>query len=366
MLRNLSLIIVAAVLLCLAQSGTGQAQTKKSGGGGGAVEHANKGVKLAQTGAYEEAIVEFTTAIKISPNDARIYNDRGRVYHRMNRFPEAIEDFSKAIEIAPKDYAGYSERGAVQVSQNQMEAALADLNKALELKPDDAQTLRFRAAAYRGLKQYDLAIQDFTAVLSKTDPNSSDQARLAAADLFAKRGYIYNLAQRYENAINDFKEALRLNPNDIDTPQRLQYAESMLAAKNAPPPTATPTPTPSPTEFCHALEYWDCDRGAAYHCSNRAPADQGKGGAHQRKNSLGGSSAPSLDVKNGGESHQLATCAAQPFHLQELQLIGFWIDNQPRNFFDTPTRAASVADAFCWRGGPLVVQIANLMRLWDF
>ena len=67
-----------------------------------------------------------------------------------------------------------------------------------------------------------------------------------AADLFAKRGYIYNLAQRYENAINDFKEALRLNPNDIDTPQRLQYAESMLAAKNAPPPpTATPTPTPA-------------------------------------------------------------------------------------------------------------------------
>ena len=36
-----------------------------------------------------------------------------------------------------------------------------------------------------------------------------------------------------------------MNPNDIETPQRLQYAESMLAPKNAPPPpTATPTPTP--------------------------------------------------------------------------------------------------------------------------
>ena len=54
--------------------------------------------------------------------------------------------------------------------------------------------------------------------------------------------------QQYENAINDYKEAVRLNPNDIDTPQRLQYAESMLAAKNAPPsPTATPTPTPAPS-----------------------------------------------------------------------------------------------------------------------
>ena len=246
MSRNPSLIIVAAALLCLAQSGVGQAQNKKSGGG--AVEHANKAVKLAQAGSYEEAIAEFTKAIQLSPKDPQIYNDRGLVYHRMNRFPEAMEDFSKAIEIAPKNYAGYSGRGGALVAQNQNDAALADLNKALELKPDDAQTLRFRASGYKNLKQYDLAIQDYTAVLSKSDPNSSDQAKLAAADLFAKRGYVYSLAQQYENAINDYKEAIRLNPNDIDKPQRLQYAESMLAAKNAPPPpTATPTPTPAPS-----------------------------------------------------------------------------------------------------------------------
>src|SRR4029450_4704924 len=110
----------------------------------------------------------------------------------------------------------------------------------------DAQTLRWRAAAYRGLKQYDLAIQDYTAVLSKSDPNSGDQAKLAAADLFAKRGYVYSLAQQYEKAIKDYKEGLQLNSNDVETPPRLQYAESMLAAKNAPPPTATATPTPTP------------------------------------------------------------------------------------------------------------------------
>jgi len=246
MSRNHTLIIVAAALLCLAQSGMGQAQTKKPAGG--ATEHANKGVKLAQAGAYDEAIAEFTRAIQLSPKDARIYNDRGLVYQRTNRFPEAMEDFSKAIELAPKDYAGYSGRGATQVAQNQNDAALVDLNKALELKPDDLPTLRWRASAYRGLKQYDLAIQDYTAVLSKTDPTSSDQAKLAAADLLAKRGYTYSLMQQYENAINDYKEAIRLNPNDTDTPQRLQYAESMLAAKNAPPPlTATPTPTPGPS-----------------------------------------------------------------------------------------------------------------------
>lgn len=251
MSRNPSRIIVAAALLCLAQIGVGQAQNKKSGGG--AAEHANKAVRLVQAGSYDEAIAEFTKAIQLSPKDARIYHDRGWAYYKLNKFPEAIEDFSKAIEIAPKDYAGYSGRGVMLVSQNQNDAALVDLNKALELKPDDAQTLRFRASAYKGLKQYDLAVQDYTAVLSKTDPNSSDQAKLAAADLFAKRGYVNSLAQQYENAINDYKEALRLNPNDIETPQRLQYAESMLALKNAPPPTATATPTPSPPSFVTPL-----------------------------------------------------------------------------------------------------------------
>jgi tetratricopeptide (TPR) repeat protein len=246
MVKNFNLTIVVITLLCLAQSSMAQAQRKKSAAG--VAEHANKGVELAQGGAYEEAIAEFTKAIELSPKDPRLYNDRGRVYHRMNRFPEAIEDFSKAITLAPKDYAGYSERGAAEVSQNQMEAAIADLNKALELKPDDAQTLRWLASVHRGLKQYDLAVADYTAILSKTDPNSSDQARLPAADLLAKRGYTYSLMQQYENAINDYKEAMRLNPNDTDTPQRLQYAESMLAAKNAtPPPTTPPTATPSLT-----------------------------------------------------------------------------------------------------------------------
>jgi tetratricopeptide (TPR) repeat protein len=243
MSTNPSLIIVATALLCLAQSDVGQAQNKKSGGG--ATEHANKGVKLVQAGSFDEAIAEFTKAIELSPKDARIYNDRGWAYYKLNRFPEATEDFSKAIEIAPKDFAGYSGRGVMLVAQNQNDAALLDLNKALELKPDDSQTLRFRASAYKGLKQYDLAIQDYTTVLSKSDPNSGDQAKLAVADLSAKRGYVYSLAQQYENAINDYKEALRLNPNDIETPQRLQYAQSMLVAKNAPPPPiATPTPTP--------------------------------------------------------------------------------------------------------------------------
>src|ERR1700693_4451615 len=101
MAKNPNVTIVAVVFLCLVQSSMGQAHRKKSPGS--AAEDANKGVQLAQAGAYEEAIAALTRAIKLSPKDARIYDDRGWAYHKLNKFPEAIEDFSKAIEIAPKD-----------------------------------------------------------------------------------------------------------------------------------------------------------------------------------------------------------------------------------------------------------------------
>jgi tetratricopeptide (TPR) repeat protein len=62
--------------------------------------------------------------------------------------------------------------------------------------------------------------------------------------MLAKRGYTYSSMTQYEKAIADYQGALKIKPDDYDTVQRLQYAQSMLAARNAPPPTATPTPTP--------------------------------------------------------------------------------------------------------------------------
>ena len=52
------------------------------------------------------------------------------------------------------------------------------------------------------------------------------------------------MKQDYEKAIADYQQALKLKPDDYDTVQRLQYAQSMLAAKNAPPPTPTPKEKP--------------------------------------------------------------------------------------------------------------------------
>jgi hypothetical protein len=63
-----------------------------------------------------------------------------------------------------------------------------------------------------------------------------------------KRGYTYSLAQQYENAIADYQAVMKVNPQDNDTFQRLQYAQSMLAAKNASPSPTPPIPSATPEE----------------------------------------------------------------------------------------------------------------------
>ena len=105
MMKN-SFIGFATSFLFLATAVLVSADNKKE-----AAVHGNKGNELAQAAKYDDAIVEFTAAINLSPKDERLYADRGRVYRASAKITEAMADFAKVIELAPKSEVGYLERG---------------------------------------------------------------------------------------------------------------------------------------------------------------------------------------------------------------------------------------------------------------
>lgn len=242
MRTNRRLTLVAIALLCLAQTGNIAAQAKKAGGGSSA-ERANKAVQLAQAGANDEAIAEFTLAIAQNPKDARLYNDRGSVYLTMRKFPEAAADFSKAIELLPKDHAGYSFRGAALNEQNQIDAAMADLNKALELKADDPKTLERRGLAYYRQKNYELALADYNKAIEQTPDSTLALSRRADA---------YVALKQFPQAQADLEAVLKIRPDDFTALDRLQFVKAKLAppraaaAPVAAAPAATVALTPKP------------------------------------------------------------------------------------------------------------------------
>src|SRR5207237_879822 len=105
-----------------------------------AAVHGNKGNDLAQAAKYDEAIVEFTKAIELSPADSRLYNDRGRVSRAMAKYEDAIKDYSASIEKKPDNPLTFNRRADSYYATGQYPQALADLEAALKLKPDDFDT----------------------------------------------------------------------------------------------------------------------------------------------------------------------------------------------------------------------------------
>ena len=85
-----------------------------------AAAHGNKGTELAQAAKYDEAVVEFTKAVELSPSDPRLYNDRGRVYRAMAKYAEAMADFDKSVSLAPKSETGYLERGQTRTGPDKL------------------------------------------------------------------------------------------------------------------------------------------------------------------------------------------------------------------------------------------------------
>src|SRR5215471_12417686 len=285
-MSNNQLLTAAIVsVFCCAALQVDAAKPAKGAGGGG--NHMQRGIQLAQEKHYDAAADEFGKAIKDNPKDPRGYANRGTAYRQgaraavaagdsegaSSRYQSALADFAKYVDLVAKDASAYTEHGQTSSELKQYDAALADFTKALELKPDDLNAVKFRGFAEIGLNQWDKAVADFSAVIQKKpdDLQSYDRRALAYRSMknydaaiadytflittnpndmeaTTKRGYTNSLAQQYENAIADYQAVLKVNPQDNDTFQRLQYAQSMLAAKNASPSPSPPIASPTPEE----------------------------------------------------------------------------------------------------------------------
>jgi tetratricopeptide (TPR) repeat protein len=67
-----------------------------------------------QTKDYDKAISDFTEAIKLDPNYAIAYFDRGMVYDETKDYDKAISDYTQAIRLDPFNFDAYNNRGEGQ------------------------------------------------------------------------------------------------------------------------------------------------------------------------------------------------------------------------------------------------------------
>ncbi len=167
----------------------------------------NRGVAKVGLEQYFAAISDFDTAIRLNPDDADAYNNRGIAKGKLGQYFAAIADYDTAIRLNPDDANAYYNRGIAKADLGQHKAAIADYDTAIRLKLDDADAYYNRGVAKRKLGQHKAAIADYdTAIRLKLDD----------ADAYYNRGVAKRKLGQHKAAIADYDTAIRLKPDHAD------------------------------------------------------------------------------------------------------------------------------------------------------
>jgi tetratricopeptide (TPR) repeat protein len=109
---------------------------------------------------YENAIKDYTEAIRLRPNDATIYNNRGWAFARAGDDEKAQSDYTEAIRIDPKFAMAYYNRSIVWEHKKDYDKAIADSNESTRLDPTRARFVVTRGVQFREKGEYAKAIRD--------------------------------------------------------------------------------------------------------------------------------------------------------------------------------------------------------------
>lgn len=129
---------------------------------------------------------------------------------KMGEFNAAIEDFNKAIKLDPKHTNAYMNSGIAKDNLEKHAEAKADFDKAIAIDPDNALTYSNRGAANYRLEKYPEAIKDFSEAIEKH--NKDDDKKIT---YLLSRSECFMRLQLFDNAMDDIKAALKINPYDM-------------------------------------------------------------------------------------------------------------------------------------------------------
>ena len=179
------------------------------------VAHNNLGELLAQQGKLDEATTHFAAAIEINPSFAHARHNMGMILVQRGDLDDAISEFSKAIELEPTFADAYNKLGAALASRGKLDEAIANFSKATEINPAYGSAHANLGSAYEQQGRIADAIAAYSRALQFTaDTSMVAQTHFKLGRLLAKTG-------KRKEAIQNFREALRLKPDFTQAQQAL-------------------------------------------------------------------------------------------------------------------------------------------------
>lgn len=154
---------------------------------------------------YDKAIAAYSEVIRLKPDYAPAYTNRGAAYERKGDCDRAIKDHDMAIRLKPNFALAYTNRGVAYAKKELSDKAIRDHDTAIRLKPDLACAYNNRAAEYWAKGDFDRALADYSTAI---------RVQPLYALAYRGRGEVHIDLHKYDEALRDLAEAIKLTPND--------------------------------------------------------------------------------------------------------------------------------------------------------
>ena len=177
MKKSFVFILVASLALSVSQVCQGQAHKNVK---------ENEANRLAREGAeaaknqppdWDKAVDLFRKASamdhKYADELAAVYQGRGYASAKNQQYQDAIQDFTEALKIKSNDPRIYEQRAAAEMKVYDYDKALADYSELIKLKPSEVRYLNYRAYVYEVKDDVQNSMADTEKVL-KIDPNNQE------------------------------------------------------------------------------------------------------------------------------------------------------------------------------------------------
>ena len=118
---------------------------------------------------FEKAMDDINEAIKVRPTSGYAYPIRGDMYLKAKAYNEALNDYETALKYFPKSGSGptYSKISNVFFEQGDFIKAIEYCNLAIENGTSDGDIFKTRGWAKNQIGEYNEAIDDFEEAISK-------------------------------------------------------------------------------------------------------------------------------------------------------------------------------------------------------
>ncbi len=159
------------------------------------------GDQFAVQGNHEDAILQYSKAIELKPNDPKIYIKRADSYEKTGDFIKAADDYDRACVFDKKNTVAFFNAGMMYYKSGNYETSLERAESALKIRRNNLDALALKVDAQIKLSKLNTALEDAKTLLRYKETSEN----------FYKFGLVNELSGLSNEAIKAYQDAISKN-----------------------------------------------------------------------------------------------------------------------------------------------------------